>query len=67
MFDRERFNEAVEKSGLKKRFIAKQIGIAYPTFLKKTDGTVMWKVDEALNVSKVLRISKSERDAIFFA
>ena len=67
MFDKEKFSLALENSGLKKRFVAKQIGIAYGNFLKKCNGAVMWKVDEALNVSKVLRMSSEERDSIFFA
>lgn len=66
MFDKERFALAIDRSGLKKRFIAKELGMAYDTFLKKCSGTVEWKVDEALGVSRVLRITKSERDCIFF-
>ena len=67
MFNRERFAAAVTKSGLKKRFISDQMGMAYDTFLKKTNGVVEWKVSEALEVSKVLRITRAERDSIFFA
>lgn len=67
MFDSNKFDEAVQKSGLKKRYLAEQIGMSYDTFLKKTGGVVEWKVGEAQAVSKVLRISVAERNAIFFA
>ena len=67
MLDSNKFDEAVQKSGLKKRYLAEQIGMSYDTFLKKTGGVVEWKVGEAQAVSKVLRISVAERNAIFFA
>ena len=67
MYDKERFARAVYKSGLKKRYISRQLGLAYDTFLKKSNGVVEWKISEALKVSKVLGITKAERDSIFFA
>ena len=67
MFDVKKFGAAVQRSGLKKRYIADQAGISYDTFLKKMSGTVKWKTDEAQEVSKPLRISRAERDGIFFA
>lgn len=66
MFDKAKFADTVNRSGLKKRHIAKELGMAYDTFLKKCSGVVEWKVDEALGVSRVLRMSKGERDSIFF-
>lgn len=67
MYNKERFALAVERSGLKKRFISEQLNMGYDTFLKKSDGVVAWKCDEAQMVSKVLGITRTERDAIFFA
>lgn len=67
MFDKQRFDDALNRSGLKKRFIAKELQMAYDTFLKKTNGTVAWKTDEALGVSRILHMNKMERDSIFFA
>lgn len=67
MFDAKRFDDAVQKSGLKKQYIAKKIGISYDSLRKKMSGELKWKVDEALAVSTILRMSKAERDAIFFA
>lgn len=67
MFNKDRFELVMLKSGLKKKFIANQMGMAYDTFLKKTNGLIEWKVSEALKVSNILRISKGERDSIFFA
>ena len=66
MFDKNRFAAALERSGLKKRYLASQMNMAYDTFVKKTNGVVEWKVSEVLGVSRLLRISRSERDAIFF-
>lgn len=67
MYNKERFKAAVEGSGLKRKFICEQIGMAYDTFLKKQEGVVTWKIDEAQQVSEVLQLSRSDRDAIFFA
>ena len=67
MFDRELFSKAVERSGLRKRFIAQQIGMGYDTFLKKSYGELEWKCSEALACSQILKIKRAERDAIFFA
>lgn len=67
MFDRKKFDEAVERSGLKGPFIAKNIGISYKLYQQKSLGNSQWKVDEALAFSRLLRLRKSERDAIFFA
>lgn len=66
MFRADVFDEKMKRSGLKKRFIAKQLGIAYDSFLKKTAGTVAWKVDEAKKVSEILHLNRFERDNIFF-
>lgn len=67
MFDREKFKDAVERSGLKGKYIAKEIGMNYWTYAQKCKGVNYWKVDEAMKVSKVLRLRAAERDAIFFA
>lgn len=67
MFNKDMFDDAVNRSGYKKRHIAKEIGMGYATFLKKSAGVVEWKVGEAMDVCRVLRINKGERDHIFFA
>ena len=66
MFRADVFDEKMKKSGLKKRFIAGKLGMAYDTFLKKTAGTVQWKVDEAKDVAEILHLNRFERDNIFF-
>lgn len=67
MFDKEKYKKAVDRSGLKGTFIAKEIGMTYPIYAQKCGGYLYWKVDEAMRVSKLLKLRNSERDAIFFA
>ena len=67
MFNRDLFEKAVERSGLKKVYIANRIGMGYGNFLKKTAGVVEWKLSEAMELSQVLKLKRAERDAIFFA
>lgn len=67
MFDREKYKAAVDRTGLKGTFIAKEIGMAYAVYSQKCCGKKYWKVDEAMKVSKLLRLRNAERDAIFFA
>lgn len=67
MFDKEKYSKAVERSGLKGTFIAREIGMNYNVYVQKCKGYNYWKVDEAMRVSKVLKLRNHERDAIFFA
>lgn len=67
MFDKEKYKKAVDRLGLKGTFIAKEIGMNYAIYTQKCCGNKYWKVDEALRVSKLLKLRNSERDAIFFA
>lgn len=67
MFDKTKYKAAVERSGLKGKFIASEIGMNYNVYAQKSNGINKWKVDEALMVSRVLKLRKAERDAIFFA
>lgn len=67
MFDKNKFKEAVDRSGYKGTFIAKEIGMSYPLYLQKSNGYAQWKADEIMCLSNTLRLRKPERDAIFFA
>lgn len=67
MFDKNKFKEAVARSGLKGTFIAEELGMSYNLFLQKSNGLAKWKVDEVACFSQILRLRKPERDAIFFA
>ena len=67
MYNKELFNELLDRSGLKKRHVAKEIGIGYDTFLKKSNGTVEWKIAEAEACVRVLHMTRRERDAVFFS
>lgn len=50
-------NKAIIESGLKKNFIAKQLGIKYDTLRKKLNGQTEFKVSEIIQLSKILNIS----------
>ena len=67
MFDKVKFKKAVDSSGLKGTFIARQIGMNYNVYLQKSNGKNQWKVDEVMSLSRLLRLRNNERDAIFFA
>lgn len=45
----EKINEAIRKSGLKKVWIAEQLGITYNSLRRKLTGEISWK-DEELSV-----------------
>lgn len=66
MFNKELFNEAVEKSGLTRRFIVKSLGIAYDSFYKKTTGVLEWKLNEVRKLKDILGLSFQDIEAIFF-
>lgn len=67
MFDKEKFREAVEKSGLKGNYIAKEMDMSYKIYLQRSNGLSKWKADEVMKFSEILRLRKAERDAIFLA
>ena len=50
-------NKAIIESGLKKNFIAKQLGIKYDTLRKKLNGQTEFKISEIIQLSKILNIS----------
>jgi ribosome-binding protein aMBF1 (putative translation factor) len=51
---------AISKSGLKKKFLAKELNIKYDTFRKKLNGEGQFKVSEVLNLAKLLNIKLQE-------
>lgn len=56
----------IEKSGLKKNYIAKTIGITPHTLAKKINNLCEFKVSEMRNLCALLEITPADRDRIFF-
>ena len=59
--------DQIEKSGYKKSFIAKQIGISAYALTMKINNESEFKANEINVISKLLNIDIQTRDAIFFA
>ena len=67
MFNKEKFKEVVERSGLKGTYIAEGLGISYNLYLQKSNGLTKWKTDEAYDFANLLKLKKSDMYAIFFS
>lgn len=67
MTDREMLLQAIEESGLKKRFIAELLGITYQGFKLKLDGKNDFKESEMQELARILKLDRNKRDKIFFA
>lgn len=57
----------IKKSGYKMQFIAESIGLTYQGFFNKLTGKYEFNAREIVNLCKLLNISSTERDRIFFA
>lgn len=66
MTDAKLLGACIERSGLKKNYIAREIGIAPATFRFKCRGDYQFTQNEIVNLTHLLRLSQSERDQIFF-
>lgn len=60
-------NQSIEDSGITIISIANKIGISRQQLYKKLSGEVEFKVSEANLISDILRLTKKEKDEIFFA
>lgn len=67
MVDIERLNQAVNDSGLKRYAIAEMIGINKRTLENKLKGKTHFTAPEIQALAVALRMTKAERDNIFFA
>lgn len=67
MFNRTAFNKAIERSGLRRRYIVDKMNISYKCFTEKTYGHAEWKLGEISTFCDVVGIGPEERDSIFFA
>jgi DNA-binding XRE family transcriptional regulator len=59
--------KAVEKSGYKKSYIAKRIGLTYQGYLNKECGKSEFRQSEIEEICKLLDLTTEEKEAIFFA
>lgn len=61
-------NKKIEESGLKKEYIANQIGITRAGFYKKATNGSEFTTGEVATLCKLLSITKlTEKESIFFA
>lgn len=60
-----RLREVVDKSGMSIVAISQKIGITREGFYKKLNGETEFKASEIISLSKVLGLSKLDRDKIF--
>lgn len=67
MTDSNRLKDAVEKSGLKKTFIADKLGLSYQGYLKKENGKSEFMAKEISVMKDLLRLSNKEVSEIFLS
>lgn len=67
MTDTQLLREYIERSGLKRVFVAKKIGLTYQGYLNKESGKSEFTQSEIQGLCELLNISKRDRDRIFFA
>lgn len=63
----ELLRKKIDDSGYKLTFIAKQLGITYQGFLKKSKNETEFKATEIQILKTLLNLTDDERDCIFFA
>jgi ribosome-binding protein aMBF1 (putative translation factor) len=60
MFFLVNIEKAIQRSGLKRSFIAEKLDIKYDTFRRKLNGETEFKISELLQLAKLLNISITE-------
>ena len=66
-FNAELFKTRLNQSGIKKKVLAKKLGITPQGLKLKSDGVNEFKVSEISVLCDELRLSNNDRDLIFFA
>ena len=67
MVDSKLLNQKIEESGLKKTYLASQIGITRAGFYKKLNNLSEFTTGEVASLCKLLSITNlSEKESIFF-
>lgn len=59
-------NHIINNKGLKKKFLAEQLGISQNCIHSKLTGENEFKLSEVSNLSKILHLTKKQRNEIFF-
>lgn len=67
MTDSSKLKDVVEKSGLKKTFIAEKLGLSYQGYLKKENGKSEFMAKEISVMKDLLRLSNKEVSEIFLS
>lgn len=68
MTDIKKLNDIIKESGLKKTYIAEQLGISKASFSAKVNGKGEFNVREVIVLCKILGIrSLQEKEDIFFS
>lgn len=66
MTNKKLLEEAIQQSGLKKSFIAQQLGMSRPTFNAYLKGKAEFRVTHMNILCDLLRINPEQRETIFF-
>ena len=67
MSDSVKLSEAIESRGVKKGFVAQQIGVSVSTLWRKMKGTSDFTLNEVRIIAAVLRLTDKEICDIFFS
>ena len=67
MTNTELLNEVIKKSGLKREWIAEQLGITRVALAQKINNESEFKISEVRKITKVLALSNHQRDIIFLS
>ncbi len=66
MADLKLLNEKIAESGMTKAFIARKCGMQRPTLCNRLKGKGRFCDTEIMGLTKTLKLTKGERDKIFF-
>ena len=67
MADTKRLNDIIQKKGLKMEFIAKSLGISVGSMSNKMNGKTDFKLPEVQKLIKILDLTITETQEIFFS
>lgn len=65
--DVDRLKDAISNTGISIVAIANKMGITREGFYKKMNGETEFKASEIISLSRILRLSKIDRDKIFLS
>lgn len=67
MTDLNKLNAIIDNSGIKRCYIAERLGISKGAFSQKTTGRIQFSVEDIVKLSKILQLTRNERDQIFLS